>query len=333
MAGEEYIFKIFPRRLRELLERSGADPGEIQELRLRAGRPLFIICGETELALSAGGRLVHPAGGCPKEGLLIVERECIEETVELMSRFSLYAAQEELRQGFFTIQGGHRVGVAGRVMAENGTVRVMRSISFLNVRVAHEKKGCADWVMPFLYGRDGHFYSTLIISPPRRGKTTLLRDIIRQASDGCQAGPGGTWIPGMSVGVVDERSELGACWEGHPQNDLGMRTDVLDCCPKSQGMMMLVRSMSPSLIAVDEIGGEEDAGAAEYAGSCGCALAASAHGRSLEEVRGKRGLGRLLEEGIFERLVLLAGEGRVGRIEGIYDGEGRAVGLGRRGST
>ena len=112
-----------------------------------------------------------------------------------------------------------------------------------------------------------------------------------------------------------------------------MRTDVLDCCPKSQGMMMLVRSMSPSLIAVDEIGGEEDAGAAEYAGSCGCALAASAHGRSLEEVRGKRGLGRLLEEGIFERLVLLAGEGRVGRIEGIYDGEGRAVGLGRRGST
>ena len=121
MAGEEYIFKIFPRRLRELLERSGADPGEIQELRLRAGRPLFIICGETELALSAGGRLVHPAGGCPKEGLFIVERECIEETVELMSRFSLYAAQEELRQGFFTIQGGHRVGVAGRVMAENGT--------------------------------------------------------------------------------------------------------------------------------------------------------------------------------------------------------------------
>ena len=288
MAGEEYIFKIFPRRLRELLERSGADPGEIQELRLRAGRPLFIICGETELALSAGGRLVHPAGGCPKEGLFIVERECIEETVELMSRFSLYAAQEELRQGFFTIQGGHRVGVAGRVMAENGTVRVMRSISFLNVRVAHEKKGCADRVMPFLYGRDGHFYSTLIISPPRRGKTTLLRDIIRQASDGCQAGPGGTWIPGMSVGVVDERSELGACWEGHP---------------------------------------------AEYAGSCGCALAASAHGRSLEEVRGKRGLGRLLEEGIFERLVLLAGEGRVGRIEGIYDGEGRTVGLGRRGST
>ena len=135
------------------------------------------------------------------------------------------------------------------------------------------------------------------------------------------------------LGVVDERSELGACWEGHPQNDLGMRTDVLDCCPKSQGMMMLVRSMSPSLIAVDEIGGEEDAGAAEYAGSCGCALAASAHGRSLEEVRGKRGLGRLLEEGIFERLVLLAGEGRVGRIEGIYDGEGRTVGLGRRGST
>ena len=105
MAGEEYIFKIFPRRLRELLERSGADPGEIQELRLRAGRPLFIICGETELALSAGGRLVHPAGGCPKEGLFIVERECIEETVELMSRFFAVRSAGGAAAGLFYYTG------------------------------------------------------------------------------------------------------------------------------------------------------------------------------------------------------------------------------------
>ena len=102
------------------------------------------------------------------------------------------------------------MGVAGRTLAENGSVRVMRSISFLNVRVAHEKKGCADRVMRFVYSENGRFLNTLIISPPRRGKTTLLRDIIRQASDGCRAGPGETWIPGISVRVVDERSELGA---------------------------------------------------------------------------------------------------------------------------
>ena len=323
MAGEDAVFKIFPRKIRELLEQAGADPGEIQELRLRAGRPLFVISGGKEQALTIRGRLVPAEGESLPEGLFLVSREQIGETVDLMSRFSLYAAQEEIRQGFLTIQGGHRVGVAGRTLAENGSVRVMRSISFLNVRVAHEKKGCADRVMRFLYTENGRFLNTLIISPPRRGKTTLLRDIIRQASDGCRAGPGETWIPVISVGVVDERSELGACYEGCPQNDVGARTDVLDCCPKSQGMMMLVRSMSPDLIAVDEIGGEEDARAVEYAGSCGCALAASAHGGSMEEIWEKPGLKRLAEEGFFKRFILLDKEGPVGRVKGIYDERGK----------
>ena len=325
MAGEEQIFKIFPRGIRERLERSGADPGAIQELRLRAGRPLMVLCGGRELALTVGGRL-EPAGeGRRAQGLFIVEKGMIEETVELMGRFSLYAAQEELRQGFLTIRGGHRVGVAGRVLAENGQIRVMRSISFLNVRVAHEKKGCADRVMEFLYSENGRFLNTLIISPPRCGKTTLLRDIIRQASDGCRAGASGRWFPGISVGVVEERSELGACYEGQPQNDLGCRTDVLDCCPKSQGMMMLVRSMSPELIAVDEIGGEEEARAIEYAGNCGCSLAATAHGESMEEIKGKAGLGRLVKQGFFKRFILLSRGGQAGRVEGIYDGAGKAL--------
>ena len=140
MAGEDAVFKIFPRKIRELLEQAGADPGEIQELRLRAGRPRFVISGGKEQALTIRGRLVPAEGESLPEGLFLVSREQIGETVDLMSRFSLYAAQEEIRRGFLTIQGGHRVGVAGRTLAENGSVRVMRFISFLNVRVAHEKR-------------------------------------------------------------------------------------------------------------------------------------------------------------------------------------------------
>ena len=119
---------------------------------------------------------------------------------------------------------------------------------------------------------------TLIISPPRCGKTTLLRDVIRQLSNGFGK------IPGVTVGVVDERSELAGCYQGIPQNDLGMRTDVLDCCPKAQGMQMLIRAMSPAVVAVDELGKEEDFRAVEAVIHSGCRLIATAHGENVEAV-------------------------------------------------
>ena len=129
----------------------------------------------------------------------------------------------------------------------------------------------------------------------------------------------------MTVGVVDERSELGACFEGVPQNDLGMRTDVLDCCPKSQGMMMLVRTMAPAAVAVDEIGSREETEAVEYALNCGCSLAATIHAGSLEEAMGKTDIGRLLEKGAFRRIVLLKGNGQAGQIQDIFDENGKRV--------
>ncbi len=200
----------------------------------------------------------------------------------------------------------------------------MSWISCLNIRVAHEVKGCADEVICRLFREDGSFRNTLIVSPPRGGKTTLLRDLIRQISEGHRE-KGGRLVPGMTVGVVDERSELGACCQGVMQNDLGMRTDVLDCCPKSLGMMMLVRSMAPQVVAVDEIGGVTDADALAYAGSCGCGLAATIHGASLEELWGKPAIRRLLEEGMFERLIFLERRGKKGRRLWMTDGKGRLL--------
>ena len=143
--------------------------------------------------------------------------------------------------------------------------------------------------------------------------------MIRQISDGTEK------VPGMTVGVVDERSEIGACYQGIPQNDLGIRTDILDCCPKAVGMMMLIRTMSPQVIAVDEIGSREDLNAIEYVMNCGCRLIATVHGSSLEDIRSKPVFGRLLQDRVFGRYVVLKNQGRPGTVEDIYDSQGRSL--------
>jgi len=239
-----------------------------------------------------------------------------------VGRYSLYAYEDELRQGFLTLQGGHRVGVAGKIILEGDKVRGIKHISFINLRLSHQVKGCADPVMPFVYGRDGQVCHTLIISPPRCGKTTLLRDLIRQISDG-----GYEERPGFTVGVVDERSELAGCYQGIPANDVGVRTDVLDCCPKVDGMMMLIRSMSPDVVAVDEIGSLHEICAIDSVLRCGCKLLATVHGNSLEDVRRKPLLEKLLKEQVFERYVILGGRSlgeaeKEGRIYQVLDEQG-----------
>ena len=190
----------------------------------------------------------------------------------------------------------------------------------MNLRISHQVKGCADGVLPWLYGPEGPFH-TLIISPPRCGKTTLLRDLIRQISDGCLG------LRGCTVGVVDERSEIGGSYQGIPQNDVGIRTDVLDCCSKAEGMVMLLRSMAPQVIAVDEIGNYEDIRAIEMTLNSGCKLLATVHGSSIDEIRKKPLLERLMKEHVFERYIILQKEtaGQIGKVQEIYDERGTCL--------
>ena len=207
------------------------------------------------------------------------------------------------------------MGIAGKTILDDGGIRSMKYISFINIRLSHQIRGCADPVMPYLY-ENGQVLHTLIISPPRCGKTTLLRDIVRQLSNGsCRQ-------PGVTVGVVDERSEIGACCQGVPQNELGIRTDVLDCCPKARGMMMLIRTMSPAVVAVDEIGSREDLEAMEYVMNCGCKLVATVHGASVEDIKQKPVLRRLVQERMFERYIVMDSRGGVGHVSQIYDSRG-----------
>ena len=223
-----------------------------------------------------------------------------------------------MRKGFLTIEGGHRVGMAGKAITERDRVKNLRYVSSVHIRAAHEVKGCADRVFPYITNQK-ELYHTMIISPPGCGKTTLLRDIIRQVSDG------NSYVKGCTVGIVDERSEIAGCFRGVPGNDVGMRTDVLDGCPKAEGMMMLIRSMAPDVVAVDEIGGREDGGSLRYAMNCGCVLLATVHGSCMEELLQKPVLRELVEQGIFERYVFLEAGKIPGRIGQILDRQGESV--------
>ncbi len=310
MEKKDELIKIFSKGIRNVLGRLDVDFEDVQEIRLRVQAPLLVIYKNQEYYLAHNGRLSRNS-----EDAYVVSREEVRETMEYISNYSLYAYEEEMKQGFITIQGGHRIGIAGKTILDDRGIRSMKYVSFINVRLSHQVKGCASPVLPYLY-HGGDIYHTLVISPPRCGKTTLLRDMIRQISNGTGR------APGMTVGVIDERSEIGACYQGVPQNELGIRTDILDCCPKAKGMMMLIRTMSPRVIAVDEIGSREDLEAMEYVMNCGCKLIATVHGNSVEDIKQKPVLRKLVQERIFERYIVLDNRGKIGNVAQIYDSRG-----------
>lgn len=294
---ENSILQLFPLSSRGLWQKAAREQDSLQEIRLRAGQPAVLYRDGRELFLTKQGEFTDS----PDSARLISQRE-LEELLEHICHYSPYAFEEELRRGFVTVAGGHRVGVAGQaVMEGDGSIRTLKNISFVNIRVAHQKKGAADGVLSAMY-TGGMPKNALIISPPGCGKTTLLRDLIRQISDGNSYGQG------MTVGVVDERSELAGSFLGIPQNDMGMRTDVLDGCPKEIGMLLLLRSMSPRVIAIDELGSEGELSALAQASACGCRILATVHGTDRRDVERRFGLDSHAWEKMFDLFLILGKE-------------------------
>jgi stage III sporulation protein AA len=258
---------------------------KVEEIRLRVGQPLSVSIAGGELRLSKGGRL--------EEGdYLTVKPEHLSRLVEIASKGSVYSAQESIAEGYVTVPGGHRVGLCGSVVTRDGQPSYMRYISSASIRIAREVRGVSDEIYPALI--EGGFQNTLIISPPGCGKTTLLRDLIRNLSE-----------DGKRVGVADERGEIAACCEGVPQFDLGRHTDVIDRVEKARGILMLLKNMAPDLIAVDEITAEADIKAMQSASYCGVMLLATAHADGAQDLLSRPLYRKLMEIGVFRRIVTI----------------------------
>lgn len=293
--------QIFPVRIRSYLEEGEWQVG-LEEIRVRVGQPLEFLYAEKIKYLwrrEGSGGVVEERRDYEEwnDAVSINQKEMLE-MMNYISNYSLYAFQQEIRKGYLTMEGGHRVGLAGKTVWENGEVKGISNITFLNIRVAHEHKGCAVPLLPYLRKGSG-IYNTLLLSAPGIGKTTYLRDCIRLLSEGDEK------YQGIKVGVVDERSEIAACHLGIPQNDLGPRTDVLDGCGKEEGMQMLLRSMSPQVIAVDELGSEQDFFAVEQAVCSGSRVLGSIHAGDIRELWEKPFLRKWFEKKLVKRFVLL----------------------------
>jgi stage III sporulation protein AA len=296
----ESILNFLPKNISDcLIQIPPNQREELEEIRIRINRPIEIMLK-----------------GSPRFLSYIIQPEDAFHLMNKISHFSIYTLEEELRRGFITVSGGHRIGLAGKVILDGGKVKAIRDISSFNIRIARQKIGIAEPIIPYIY--QGNWMHTMVIGPPQTGKTTLLRDIARIISSGIPK----KGILAGKVGIVDERSEIAGCVDGIPQLTFGNRVDVLDACPKAEGMMMMIRSMSPDVLIVDEIGRKEDAEAIEEAVHAGIKLMMTTHGTSLEEVRKRPSLRAILDQGIFQRYVVLSRKEGPGTITHILDGNG-----------
>ena len=271
---------VLPVRLRKLaLALPEEQQAEAEEFRLRAGRPMTVLLPGGEVPLDA-----------------FVEPEELETLCDLATEFSRYAAAETLREGYLSVRGGFRVGLCGTAVMKDGANTNLKNFSSAVVRIAREKKGIADELAPKLFP-DGEFASTLILSPPGGGKTTLLRDLVRRLSEGVEGcGP-------RRVSLIDERGEVAVMYRGEPHMDVGPHTDVLDACAKALGIPIVLRAMNPQIIAVDEITVREDLKAAAMAAGCGVRLLATIHAADVEELTQKPLYRQLLEDRVFRLAV------------------------------
>lgn len=284
---------------------------ELIEIRLRVNQPLQLITYYKD---------VFPLN-LENQFIKVTERD-IETAFLLLTRNSVYAIERQLKEGFITVPGGHRVGFTGQAVLEKGKISLIKDINSLNYRITHEIIGSGEKIVEKIYNQESDcLYNTLIISPPLCGKTTLLRDLLRIISNGFQK----YGLRGRKTALVDERSEIAGAYNGVPQNMIGSRTDLLDNCPKAEGIMLLLRSMSPEVIVVDEIGREEDIVAIREVINSGVNLLATVHGRDFQSLFQRPSIKKLLLEKVFERYIVLSKRKGIGTLEKILDVDGKEV--------
>lgn len=273
--------QILSRLPREIGKSIEALPQQIQntieEIRIQIHQPVRVRGGLKEFVLEP-----------------VISHDTFDTILSTLLDYSIYAYEEEIAKGYITIEGGHRVGLCGRAVMENNKIRLLKDISSLNIRCSKEILGVSDKIISEIRTEIGSIHNTVIVSPPKCGKTTLLRDLVRSLSSS-----------GYRIGVCDERSEIAGMYQGTPSYDLGPRTDVLDGCPKAEGMLMLIRSMSPDILVTDEIGNPEDIKALEAAIYAGVTIITTIHGKDDYDLEASN-LYPLIQNGIFRRIIYLS---------------------------
>ncbi len=289
----EQAAQLLPPELRRAaLRLSDHEKERTEEFRLRVNHAPQVLLGEGEKRFS--DEVVTPSQ--------------LEQMLGEATEYSRYASMETLRQGFLSVRGGFRLGVCGTGVEFDGKNHDIKDISSLCLRILREKRGIAEPIAPQLF-EDGNFQSTLLLSPPGGGKTTLLRDLVRTLSDGAAG------RAALRVALVDERSEIACSYRGEPQMELGAHTDVLDGCSKAIGIPMVLRAMNPQLIAIDEITAARDVETMAQAANCGVALLASMHARDRAELMRKPLWPLLRDAQVFQRIVTIRCSGGVRRYE------------------
>lgn len=283
----------------------------IEEIRLRINKPLIINGNQTDYFYNENKKKLDRN----MDKAYIVTKEDVDQTFQILCKYSIHSFMDDIKKGFVTLRGGHRVGIVGKAIVENGSVENIKHVSSLNIRVSREVKNCSDKVMSHIIKSSTKINNTIIISPPQCGKTTLLRDVVRNLSNGNEKFN----FKGINVALIDERNEIAGSYLGIPQMDVGIRTDIIETCPKDVGIMMVLRSMSPNVIVTDEIGTEKDIKALYTALNGGVGLITTVHGDSIEDIRNRKELNCLLDEELFKKVILLSAKKGPGTVEKIYD--------------
>ena len=289
----EEVLEYLAENIKNEIKKYMTNVQDIEEIRLRTNKPII-------LKNSNGNNLL----------IHIVSKKELLETFQKVCEQSIYSYQKQICEGFITIKGGHRVGITGSCVIDNGKIININYISSLNFRIAREKKDVSNKILKYILN-ENDVNNTLIISKPGCGKTTILRDLVRKISTK------------KTCGIVDERGEIAAMYKGEPQNDIGILSDVMDNCTKSDGMKMLIRSMSPEVIVCDEIGSKQDIEAINYAMCSGVKGIFTAHGNSLEEIKLNEQIKELLEKYIVQIIIILDDKKR-GEIKNIYKLENKS---------
>ena len=289
MKSLEELIRYFPINIYNLLnttiKQNNKIEEELQEIRIRCNRPIILRLRNVEVLIEYN-----------------ISQKEILQTLEKLCENSIYAYKNQICEGFITVKGGHRVGITGSAVIENGKIINIKYITSLNFRIAREIIGCSRKILGQVIDvKENTINNTLIVSPPGKGKTTLLRDLIRNISNGVEE----LGFIGKNCCVVDERGEIAAMYQGVPQNDVGIRTDVIENISKAKGMKMLIRSMAPEVIACDEIGSKEDVEAIKEALISGVKGIFTMHGKTLEDIKKNKGINELIENKQIEKIIFI----------------------------